>query len=322
GALNTRPGVARRRTRDTSRVGTGRESGTLGDPRAPHVAAGESRRDRRGTPAPPTPLCEACPARRRLAASPLRRHPPIERCAPGAYPACRAGFASRGTAVARGTVPSRSRLAPTRDMSLGSRSLVARVHQRRDGEPVVRDAGLLALVEVPALLAREAVARDRRLGGMVELHVDHDDRRREDAFLGILDPAADDLLADGDVVDPDLPELARAVVDVRVRDAPGLLVDEENTLAEPVLRQLGDALDHVYPSLLPHVVEGPVDLVVPLRRKVLAMDQREQIAFAEVLPVHPADLAGVAAVAVDVRVLSEEGVGALRRRETADAAQR
>src|SRR5439155_1617317 len=83
------------------------------DPHAPHVAAGESRRDRRGTPAPPTPLCEACPARRRRAASPLRRHPPIERCAPGAYPACRAGFASRGTAVARGTVPSRSRLAPT-----------------------------------------------------------------------------------------------------------------------------------------------------------------------------------------------------------------
>src|SRR5205823_3613323 len=31
-------------------------------------------------------------------------------------------FASRGTAVARGIVPSRSRLAPTRDMSLGSRA--------------------------------------------------------------------------------------------------------------------------------------------------------------------------------------------------------
>src|SRR5436309_1926770 len=45
----------KRPTRDTSRVGTGRESGTLGDPRVPHVAAGESRRDRRGT-APPTPL--------------------------------------------------------------------------------------------------------------------------------------------------------------------------------------------------------------------------------------------------------------------------
>src|SRR5436305_3581227 len=36
----------KRPTRDTSRVGTGRESGTLGDPRAPRVAAGESRRDR------------------------------------------------------------------------------------------------------------------------------------------------------------------------------------------------------------------------------------------------------------------------------------
>src|SRR5438067_11920455 len=45
------PGRARTPARDTSRVGTGRESGTLGDPRAPHVAAGESRRDRRGTPA-------------------------------------------------------------------------------------------------------------------------------------------------------------------------------------------------------------------------------------------------------------------------------
>src|SRR5205823_14890781 len=36
----------------TTRVGTGGESGTLGDPRAPHVAAGESRRDRRGTARP------------------------------------------------------------------------------------------------------------------------------------------------------------------------------------------------------------------------------------------------------------------------------
>src|SRR5207302_1492577 len=132
---------ARRPTRDTSRVGTGRESGTLGDPRAPHVAAGESRRDRRGTPAPPTPLCEACPARRRLAASPLRRHPPIERCAPGAYPACRAGFASRGTAVARGTVPSRSRLAPTRDMSLGSRSADG-LHRLHLDAPGPRPLGL------------------------------------------------------------------------------------------------------------------------------------------------------------------------------------
>src|SRR5213593_3260196 len=52
----TQAAPSRRPTRDTSRVGTGRESGTLGDPRAPHVAAGESRRDRQGTAAPPTPL--------------------------------------------------------------------------------------------------------------------------------------------------------------------------------------------------------------------------------------------------------------------------
>src|SRR5437899_790021 len=39
-----------------SRVGARRESGTPGDSRALHVAAGESRRDRRGTPAPPSPL--------------------------------------------------------------------------------------------------------------------------------------------------------------------------------------------------------------------------------------------------------------------------
>src|SRR5207249_5778548 len=110
--------------------------------------------------------------------------------------------------------------------------LMARVHQRRDREPVVGDARLLALVEVPALLAREAQARQRDLGRVLELHVDHDDGRREDALLGILDRAREDLLADRDVVDPDLPELPRPVVDVAVRDAPGLLVDEEDRSEE------------------------------------------------------------------------------------------
>src|SRR5213594_4907233 len=64
-----------------------------------------------------------------------------------AYRACRAGFASRGTAVARGTAPSRSRLAPTRDMSLGSR----RDQPRPEGRSVerVRD---LQVVRAPRAL--------------------------------------------------------------------------------------------------------------------------------------------------------------------------
>src|SRR5213078_2291636 len=69
----------------------------------------------KGTPAPPTPLwrylsstpkaggftAAAASADRAMRAGRVPRMP-------------RAGFASRGTAVARGTVPSRSRLAPTR----------------------------------------------------------------------------------------------------------------------------------------------------------------------------------------------------------------
>src|SRR5207248_6928075 len=126
------------------------------------------------------------------------------------------------------------------------------VHQRRDREPVVRDPRLLALVEVPALLAREAVARQRGPGRVLELHVDHDDRGGEDALVRVLDGLGDveNLLADHHVVDPDLPQLAAAVVHVRIRDAPRLLVDEEDALAEGVLRELGDALDHV------HAIEG------------------------------------------------------------------
>src|SRR3989442_11087901 len=64
--------------------------------------------------------------------------------------------------------------------------LVARVHQRRDREPVVGDPRLLALVEVPALLAREAMARQRCLRGVLELHVHHHDRRRETHLVLVL----------------------------------------------------------------------------------------------------------------------------------------
>src|SRR5439155_11720483 len=175
-----------------------------------------------------------------------------------------------------------------------------RVHQRRDREPVVRDPRLLPLVEVPALLARETMARERGFGRMLELHVDHDDRGGEDALVRVLDGAGgvENLPADHHVVDPDLPQLAAAVVHVRVRDAPRLLVDEEDALAEGVLRELGDALDHVHAALLPHLVEGPVDPVVPLDREVPAVRHREQVPLAEIAPVHPGDVAGVAAVAV------------------------
>ncbi len=81
----------KRPTRDTSRVGTGRESGTLGDPRAPHVAAGESRRDRRGT---------ARPAHASVAM-------PVQH--------------AEGWRLHRCGGIRRSSDAPTRDMSLGSR---------------------------------------------------------------------------------------------------------------------------------------------------------------------------------------------------------
>src|SRR5437867_3054358 len=62
---------------------------------------------------------------------------------------------------------------------------VSCVHERRDREPVVGDARLLALVEVPALLAREARARQRRLGRVLELHIDHHDRRDEAHLVGV-----------------------------------------------------------------------------------------------------------------------------------------
>src|SRR5437879_3394511 len=119
-------------------------------------------------------------------------------------------------------------------------------------------------------------------------------------------------LPEGHVVDPDLPQLARAVVDVRERDHPRLLVDEDDALAVGVLRQLGDALDHVDPALLPFLVERPVDLVVPLHRVVLGVVAAQEIALAEELEVHPGDVAALAVIAVDVGVLAEERVGTLR----------
>src|SRR5438034_6559873 len=170
----------------------------------------------------------------------------------------------------RGSGGHRKRAARRSRASTGRapRRSMPRVHQRRDREPVVRDPRLLALVEIPALLAREAVARERGLGRVLELYVDHDDRGGEDALVRVLDGVGgvEDLLADHHVVDPYLPQLAAAVVHVRIRDAPRLLVDEYDTLAEVVLRDLGAALDHGEPALLPYSFERTVAPGLPLDR--------------------------------------------------------
>src|SRR5437870_10499540 len=223
------------------------------------------------------------------------------------------------------TGPPASRLAAPSECSPRLRpDLVPGVHQRGHVEPVLGDARPLALVEVPALLTREARARERRLGRVLELHVDHDDRRDEAHLVRVFDRggALEGLLLEAHVVEPYLPQLARAIVDVRVRDHPRLLVDEDDALAVGVLRQLGDALDHVDPALLPLLVEGPVDLVVPLHRVVFGVIAAEQITLTEELEVHPGDVAAVAVVAVDVGVLAEERVRALRGGEPAHAAER
>src|SRR5207249_10943453 len=200
---------------------------------------------------------------------------------------------------------------------------VPRAHQRSDREPFLRHAGLLTLVEVPALLPGEAEARERGPRGVLELHVDHHDGRAEGHLVRVLDGARglEGFPAETPVVYPDLPELSGAVVDVGVRDQPGFLVDEDGALAVGVLGELGDTLDHVYAPLLPYVVERPVDLVVPLHREVTAVEDADQVALPEELPAHPGDVARVATVAVDVGILPEERVGALCGGEPAHAAE-
>src|SRR5207249_3976234 len=136
------------------------------------------------------------------------------------------GFAAPGAGSGEERSP-RSGRAPD-----GPPGSMPRGHQRRDREPVLGDALLLTLVEVPALLPREAMARERRLGGVLELHVDHDDRRLEAHLVLVLDDArpVEGLLPEAPVVDPDLPQLARAVVDVGERHRHRLLVDEDDAL--------------------------------------------------------------------------------------------
>src|SRR5262245_58965097 len=91
--------------------------------------------------------------------------------------------------------------------------------ERRDREPVVRDPRLLTLVEVPALLAGETRARQRSLGGVLELHVHHHDGRNEPHLVGVRDGvAARDRLPVDPVVVSDLQKLTGANVVVGVGD--------------------------------------------------------------------------------------------------------
>ena len=71
------------------------------------------------------------------------------------------------------------------------------------------------------------------------------------------------------VVDPHLPELAVAIVDVGVGDDHRLLVDEDDALAVGVLRQLRHAFDDPHLALLPVVAEREVGVTLAtLHREV------------------------------------------------------
>src|SRR5947208_1405674 len=198
--------------------------------------------------APPKTSATTPATATRATGSPTERRP---RCRRGA--SCGRGGAGaapmrrRARRAARAPAPSGAESKRSRRPRARSTSM-PRVHQRGHREELVGDPCLLALVEVPALLAREAVARERRLGRVLELHVHHDDGGLEPDLVRVLDHAraVEGLLLEAPVVDPDLPQLARAVVDVGVWDHPRLLVDEDDPLAVGVLRQLGDALHHPY----------------------------------------------------------------------------
>src|SRR5262249_44476572 len=130
------------------------------------------------------------------------------------------------------------------------------------------------------------------------------------------------LVAKTPLVEPDLPELTSLVVDVAVGDVVRLLVDEQHALAVGVLRLLGDALEHPGVARFPVVAVYEVAAVLaPFHREIFGVKGAEDLLVAEELPGEPGNLAGVAAVAVDVGVLAEERVGALRAGEAADAAQ-
>src|SRR6266481_1558148 len=149
---------------------------------------------------------------------------------------------------------------------------------------------LHALVEEPTFLA--VLARVRNVGTVEQLHVGHDETGVPVPLLVVLRPAGERLGAELVVVDPHLPELAVAIVDVGVGDDHRLLVDEDDAFAVGVLRQLRYALDDPHLALLPVVAEREVGVpLATLHRVVRAVEDAEHLLLTEELPLRPCDVA-------------------------------
>src|SRR6185503_2897550 len=98
-------------------------------------------------------------------------------------------------------------------------------------------------------------------------------------------------------------------------------VDVDDALREGVRLGLRCALDHEH--VVPHfpgLAERHAAVALTRNwRHVLAVERRQHRLLSEELPGEPGNLAGVAAVAVDVDVLPEQRFRTLRARETAHA---
>src|SRR5574337_1256923 len=186
-----------------------------------------------------------------------------------------------------------------------------------DREEVLGQADLFTLIVIPALFTRILRARERGFGGMAELHVDHRDTRLEGHLVRILGAVARGRpLLEAPLVHPHLPQLTGAVEDIAVRHEVGFLVDEDQALAVGILWQLGHAFDDVSFALLPVVAENVIAAAAAvLHRERIGMEGGEDFLLAEELPIEPRNLTGIAAVAIDIGVLAEEGVRALRAGE-------
>jgi len=96
-----------------------------------------------------------------------------------------------------------------------------------------------------------------------------------------------------------------------------LLVDVDHATRVGVLRKLGPPGDYPHLTRLPSIVVHVIGRrPLPPHREVLGVHGGEDRRLAEEGPIHPRDVALIAFVAVLIRVLAEERVRALRRRES------